>query len=67
MQPLRKPQPRVRDVDPAGQHRHADGLDRVDLRVNERQHDVEVVNHQVEHDVDVEAAFGKARRGGALR
>ena len=26
---------------------------------NERQRDVEVVNHQVEHDVDIEAAFGK--------
>ena len=31
----------------------------VDLRLDQRQDDVEVVNHQVEHDVDVEAALGK--------
>ena len=27
--------------------------------LHERQHDVEIVNHQVEDDVDVEAALGK--------
>ena len=26
-------------------------------RIDDRQDDVEVVNHQIEHDVDVEAAF----------
>ena len=28
-------------------------------RIDHRQDDVEVVNHQIEHDVDVEAAFRK--------
>ncbi len=32
---------------------------RLDLGSHERQHDVEVVNHQVEDDVDVEAALGE--------
>ena len=41
------------------QHRHADGLDRLDLGLHERQHDVEIVNHQIEDDVDVEAALGE--------
>ena len=31
----------------------------VDVGFDERQHDVEVVDHQVEDDVDVEAALGK--------
>ena len=59
MQPVRKSQARVRDVDAAGQHRHADRLDRLDLGRHERQHDVEIVNHQIEDHVDVEAALGK--------
>ena len=42
-----------------GQHRHADRLDRRDLRAHQRQDDVEVVDHQVEDDVDVEAALGE--------
>ena len=54
-----EPQPRVGDVDAPGQHRHADRLDRRDLRPHERQDDVEVVDHQVEDDVDVEAALGE--------
>ncbi len=59
MQPLANRSARIRDVDAAGQHRHADGVDRLDLRMHQRQDDVEIVNHQVEDDVDVEAAFGK--------
>src|SRR5262249_25229031 len=40
----------------AGQDREADGANLFDRRVHEGQHDVEVVNHQVEDDVDVERA-----------
>ena len=32
-----------------------------------REQQVEVVDHQVEHDVDVEAALAEACRGGAPR
>ena len=42
------------------QHRHADRLDADDLDAIDRQHDIEVVNHHVEDDVDVEAALRKA-------
>ena len=52
-------QPGVGDVDAAGQHRHADGFDADDLLVDHREQHVEVVNHQVEDDVDVEAAVGE--------
>ena len=34
---------------------------------DQRQDDVEIVNHQVEHDVDVEAAIRETRRAGGLR
>ena len=50
-----------------GQHRHADGVDGLDLRLDERQDDVEIVNHHVEDDVDVEAPLGKHARAGAPR
>ena len=43
------------------QHRHADGLDADDVRSRSiGQNDIEIVNHHVEDDVDVEAALGKA-------
>ena len=51
-----EPQPRVGDVHPRRQHRHADGLDALDLARDDAQDQIEVVNHQVEDDVDVEAA-----------
>ena len=59
MQPLANRRRALAMSTRAGQHRHADRLDRLDLGVDERQHDVEIVNHQVEDDVDVEAALGK--------
>ena len=46
----------VGDVDPAGEHRDAVRAHLDYWRVDERQDDVEVMNHQVEHDVDVGAA-----------
>src|SRR5262249_21159073 len=54
-----KAQARVCDVVLVGEHRNADRFDGHRLRLDERQDDVEVVDHQVEHDVDVEAAVGK--------
>ena len=39
----------------------------VDVGLTMRQDDVEIVNHQVEDDVDVEAAIGKRARAGGLR
>ena len=59
MQPEANLQPRVRDVGLRRQHRHADRLDRDDLGRHDRQHDVQIVDHQVEDDVDVEAAIRK--------
>src|SRR5439155_4958788 len=56
---VREPHARVRDVDASRQHRDADRLDGLDVGVHNRQHDVEVVDHQIEDDVDVEAALGK--------
>src|SRR5207344_1307343 len=52
-------QPGVRDVDPGGEHRHADRVDLDELRAVEGKHDVQVVDHEVEDDVDVQAAGGK--------
>ncbi len=59
MQPLRELEARVRDVDAARQHRHADRFDRLDFGVHQGQDDVDIVDHQVEDDVDVEAPLGK--------
>ena len=50
----------VGDVDARRQHRHADRLDGRDLGADGREQHVEVVDHQVEHDVDVEAALAEA-------
>src|SRR5260221_3335701 len=55
-QPRGKPDPGVGDVDPGGQDRHPDRIDLDRLRAVEGEDDVEVVDHQVQHDVDVEAA-----------
>ena len=56
MQPFVNRTPRVGDVDLRRQHRHADGLDALDFARRRCQDQIEIVNHQVEHDVDVEAA-----------
>ena len=49
----------VRNVDATRQHGHADRLDGLDLRLDQRQDDVHIVDHQVEDDVDVEAPLGE--------
>jgi len=55
----RELQPRVGDIGPRRQHGDTDGLDSDDLGRHNRQHHVEVVNHEVEDDIDIEAAIGK--------
>ena len=52
-------QPDVGDVDARRQHRHADRLDADHLAADELEHQPEVVDHQVEDHVDVEAALGE--------
>ena len=59
MQPLRELEACVRDVHAAGQHGHPDRLDGLDLRFDQGQDDVHIVDHQIEDDVDVEAPLGK--------
>src|SRR5438067_8149788 len=46
----------VRDVDLVGEHGDADGADLDDLLAEEGEDEVEIVDHQVEEDVDVERA-----------
>ena len=58
--------PRVRDVDPRREDRHADGADLPDRPPDEIRHDLQVVNHQVQHDVDVEAPGREGREPQAL-
>src|ERR1043166_4862431 len=47
---------RTFDVDLAGEHGHADRADLHDLFAEQRQHEVEIVNHEIEQHVDVERA-----------
>ena len=49
----------VGDIDFAGEDREADGAELADGRVGELEDDVEVVDHEVEDDVDVERARGE--------
>ena len=65
-------QARIGDVLRFAEHRNSDGVYVRDGRVHEGQHDVEIVNHQIEHHADVRAAcrvgreavrFDKARFG----
>jgi hypothetical protein len=51
---------RVGDVLGLRQHAHADAVDLRDRRLHQREHDADVVDHQVEHD----AHLGAARRVG---
>jgi hypothetical protein len=46
----------VGDIDVRREHGEADGAEFADGRLCECEHDVEVVNHEVEHDIDVERA-----------
>src|SRR4029077_12996988 len=50
------------DVDTVGQNRDADGFERNDFSGRHTQDYVEVVDHQVEHHVDVGAALGERRQ-----
>ncbi len=43
----------------AAEHGEADGLDPFDSGPHEREHEVDVVNHQVQHDADVGRAEGE--------
>ena len=52
-------EPDIGDIDGGGQHGETDGTDLADGRLHERKHDIEIVNHEVEHDIDVERARGK--------
>ena len=61
-----KPDPCVGDVFAARQHGYADGIDRGDGRVHEMQNDLEVMDHEIKNDPDVEAALGKGRETMAL-
>ncbi len=58
-------QARIRDILAAAQHRHADGLDRLHGRAHEMEDDLEIVNHEIEHDADIGAAI--RIRGEAMR
>ena len=53
---VRELEPRVRDVLVPREHRHAHGRDRDRRGAHHVQHGVEVVDHEVEHDVHVERA-----------
>src|SRR6266545_3338843 len=55
----RESQPGVRDVVLVGQHRHAHRFYRDRLGFHQCEDDVEVVDHQVEHDVNVQAPIRK--------
>src|SRR5262249_58664891 len=64
--PAGEAQARVGDVGGLRQHRHADGLDALERRIHYAEDDVEVVDHEVEDDVDLGAAFGERRQAMAL-
>ena len=52
-------QARVRDVDFVGDHGNSDGAEIGDGRIEKREENVEIVNHEVVDDVDIEAARRK--------
>ncbi len=52
-------EPRVRDVELRRQDRNPGGADLPDRPPHEGRHDLEVVDHEVEHHVDVEAPRGE--------
>jgi len=51
--------PDVCDIDLVGEYGETDGTNLADGRRNQTEHDVEVVDHEVEHDVYVERAGGE--------
>jgi hypothetical protein len=52
-------QPRVSDIHFVGQHRNAHGLYFGHVLLHECQQDVQVVDHQVVNDIDIQAACGE--------
>ena len=61
-QPARKLDPGVALVDLVGEHRHTDGADLGRRLAGHRQGDLEVVDHQVEDDIDIDGAGGEGRQ-----
>ena len=60
-QPPSKRSLRIGDVVAAGEHRHADRIDRGERPADQLLDQVDVVDHQVEHHVDVGAALLEGR------
>ena len=54
--------PGVGDVNLVGQHRHAHRVDGRHIRANQRQQHVQIMDHQVEDDIDVETSRGKGTK-----
>ena len=52
-----EPQARVGDIDFLGEHAGADGIDRHHGRAHDAQDQIDVVDHEIEHHVDVGAAM----------
>ena len=57
----------VSDVGLRGQHGEANGAQLAHGRVDEGEHDVEVVDHEVEHDVDIERTRGEDAEAVGLK
>ena len=58
---------RLGDIVAAGDHRSAARLDGNDRRSGEGQRKIDVVDHQVDHDVDVGGPAGPHASGGCIR
>lgn len=56
----------IGDILALAQHGNAHALDADDGRFDEREHDVEVVNHQIQHDADVHGAGWVGREAMAF-
>lgn len=57
----------VGDIDARGEDGQADGAHFYDRGVGEAEHDVEIVDHQVEHDIDVKRARGEDAQAVRLK
>ncbi len=53
---VRKLQPRVRDVDSVGEHRHAHRFDSLRLRPERIEDEIQIVDHEIQDHVDLRAA-----------
>ncbi len=59
---IRESQARVGDIDLIGKYAGADGIDRHHRRAHDAQDQVDVVNHQIQHHVDIRAAVLERRK-----